>query len=138
MKELTLDELAGNLDTADLGKWYYNTVTGEFEFVAEDGYEDYDEGDHERFDNDRFIPLPSKYDLNDYEIMEDFSVSVDDPAKRNILLTAISGKGAFRLFRHSIEKLGAEDEWYAFKNAAYREIAREWCVKHGLKYSETK
>jgi len=138
MKELTLDELAGKLDTACFGDWFYNIDTGDFEFLAEYCDKDYDDSDTERFDNDSYIPLPRTYDLNDYEIMKDFSMSVDDPVKRNILLTAIGGKGAFRWFRHSIEELGIEEEWYAFKHAAYREIAREWCIRHGLKYSVTK
>ena len=140
MKELMLDELAGMLETAYMERWYYNTETGGFESRAEDCREEYEdeEYDEEWFDNDRYIPLPNQYELNDYEIMEDFSRSIDDPVKRNILLTAIGGKGAFRWFRHSIADLGIEEEWYAFKDAAYREIARIWCVQHKLKYSETR
>jgi len=140
MKELILDELAGMFETAYMERWYYNTETGGFESRAEDGHEEYESGeyDEERFDDDRYIPLPDQYDLNDYEMMKDFSVSVDDSIKRNRLMTAIGGKGAFRWFRHSIAEFGIEDEWYAFKDAAYREIARRWCIRHKLKYSETK
>ncbi|MCL2890487.1 MAG: UPF0158 family protein [Methanomassiliicoccaceae archaeon] len=137
MKRTVLDRLTDMLDIADIETSYYDKETGKIIFRSEDEELADDGFDDELSEGCRYIPLPGPHDLNDYEIMKDFSRSVDDNRKRNILLTAISGKGAFRCFRQSIEELEMEDEWYAFKKAAYRNIAREWCEIHGIDLSDS-
>jgi hypothetical protein len=41
------------------------------------------------------------------------------------LLEAIRGRGAFRLFKVTLRRMGAEADWYAFRDNALKEIARE-------------
>ena len=54
----------------------------------------------ENFEN--YIELSTKYDINEYEIVEDFCQTVSDQQKQDILLRAIKGNGAFRRFKDTI------------------------------------
>ena len=139
MKKVTLKEVADEIETSamsDSMRVYYDRETGEFRFYSEEERRSYDddEGD-EWFEDERYIALPDQFDVNEYEMMMKFSRSREDPGTREKLLFAIDGKGAFRWFRRSIEELGIEEEWYAWRGASYLEIAREWCDWHKIEYS---
>lgn len=86
----------------------------------------------ENFDN--YIELPTKYDVNEYEIMEDFCLSISEQGKRTKLLKTIKGKGAFRRFKDKIIELDIEKQWYSFRNDRFKEIAIEWCQDNNLSY----
>jgi hypothetical protein len=48
---------------------------------------------------DRFQQLPTKFDVHEWAIMQDFSHSVESDRVREDLLNAIHGTGAFRHFK---------------------------------------
>jgi hypothetical protein len=85
---------------------------------------------------DRFVPLPSKFDVDEWAIMEEFSLSVEQESVRDELLRAIHGKGAFRYFKDVIHRLGIQSAWYEFRTNALREIAIEWCQENAISWSE--
>ena len=64
--------------------------------------------------------------------MERFSNSQARPARRNELLDAIHGAGAFRIFKSTIRRLGIEDDWFRFRQAAFEDIAKEWLEAHDI------
>jgi len=84
----------------------------------------------------QYVKLPSKYDANDYDIMEDFCLSITDPQKRNRLLRAIQGKGAFRRFKNTIMDFGLAEQWYSYRSERYKEIAIDWCRDHDINFIE--
>jgi hypothetical protein len=142
--EFQNDEMASYLK-----KWTWEliSVRGE-EFRAaedEDDLDDYPEWQQEEIRNardvlesDDYIALPSKFDIHEYGIMEDFCCSVEDDAVRADLLEAIRGRGAFRCFKSRIHAHRIEKRWYSFRDEAFLEIAREWCERNGIPYTETK
>lgn len=81
---------------------------------------------------DWFRELPTKFDVHDWAIMEQFAFSVESSRKRQELLTALHGSGAFRRFRNTLRREGLEQAWYAYKEQALRKIAIEWCEENGL------
>ena len=81
-----------------------------------------------------YIELPTKYDVNEYEIMEDFCLSISEQGKRNTLLKVIKGKGAFRRFKEKIIEFDIEQQWYSFRNDRFKEIAIEWCQENNINY----
>ncbi|SDO28891.1 UPF0158 family protein [Halobacillus aidingensis] len=85
---------------------------------------------------ERFVELPSKWDIHDYEIIESFSYSIKDEQVRTQVLNAIRGRGAFRRFRKHIEYHGLLEDWYKYKSDWYAEIAREWCEENDIPYEE--
>gem|GEM_PF-297958 len=83
----------------------------------------------------RFFGLPSKFDINEYHIMEQFIWELPEGAVQNTLENAIRGKGAFRRFRDAVRRFGLEEQWDDFQAAEYRRKAAEWCEGHGFGYS---
>jgi Uncharacterised protein family (UPF0158) len=80
--------------------------------------------------DESILELPDKFEVNEWSIMEDFSLSVTSNRIRDDLLTAIAGKGAFRYFKDTIRRHRIEQEWYAFRDEALREIAKDWCEEN--------
>src|SRR5215467_7167640 len=56
----------------------------------------------EIIETDHYLPLPDRFEINEYRIMERFCLSVDDEDIRDDLCNAIRGRGAFRYFKDRI------------------------------------
>jgi len=83
---------------------------------------------------DGYIRIPSGYDIHEYNIMRDFVFGIDNDMINQRLSNSISGRGAFRRFKDTAIQLGVIDEWYKFKDNAYKEIADEFCKENNLEY----
>jgi hypothetical protein len=93
--------------------------------------------DCERVLNDPdFIHLPSKFDIHEWEIMRRFCESLDGGSARDRLLDAIHGRGAFRMFKNEIHRLGIQDDWYRYRDDALKKIAAEFLEEHGIPYAD--
>ncbi|MEH7524063.1 UPF0158 family protein [Bacillus sp. JJ1503] len=88
----------------------------------------------ENFEN--YKELPTKYELNEYEMLEDFCLTVSDQRKQDILLNVIKGKGAFRRFKDKIIDFEIEDKWYSYREERFKQIAIEWCLDNNINFSE--
>jgi hypothetical protein len=77
----------------------------------------------EMLEMDHYLPLPDRFEVNEYRIMERFCHSVDDDDMRDDLCDAIRGRGAFKRFKDSIQAYGIAEAWYRYRDAALREIA---------------
>lgn len=88
----------------------------------------------ENYEN--YIELPTKYDVNEYEIMEDFCLTVSDQRKQDSLLRVIRGKGAFRRFKDKIIDFEIENQWYSYRDECFKQIAIEWCKDNNINYIE--
>jgi hypothetical protein len=89
-------------------------------------------------DWDRFVKLPTKYDVHEWEIMRDFAESVEPERFSDDLEDAIHGPGAFRCFKSTLRRFRREQDWYDFKDEALRRIAIEWCEENGIEYTATR
>ena len=83
-----------------------------------------------------WLRLPSKFDIHEWEIMNRFGQSLSDDAQGAEIADAIHGNGAFRVFKATIRRLGIEEAWFAYKQRALEDIAREWLAEHGLQSDE--
>jgi hypothetical protein len=81
---------------------------------------------------DRFVPLPSKFDADDWDIMHDFARSIRSEKIRADLQDAVHGAGAFRHFKHMLRIHRLEPRWHEFRTAALRQIAIEWCKENDI------
>ena len=86
-------------------------------------------------DPKRFLRFPTKYEIHEYRIMEDFIEQLSPGKVQSNLSYSIRGKGAFRRFKESIRYHGLEQQWYDCLEKAYRDIAVRWCTEEGLAYS---
>ena len=86
--------------------------------------------------SDDYLRLPSKFDIHEYHIMEEFCYSVTDDKIRGGLLDKIRGRGAFCRFKDAIHKNGIEEEWYRFRQAELEKIAIEWLEANQISYTK--
>lgn len=83
---------------------------------------------------DNYIELPDKWEINEYDIMENFCGSVKNDRVGNALYSAIKGRGAFSRFKDAISRFGMENDWYRFREEALKKIAIEWCEDNEIMF----
>lgn len=110
---------------------YYDDKKNEFIYISEYSDITAEECD-EIYDN--CIGLPTKYYIDEYEMMEEFIETIEDVNTYNNLEIAISGKGAFRRFKDTCINYEIIDDWYKFRDSKYKEIAIEWCNKNNIEF----
>ena len=81
-----------------------------------------------------YVELPSKVDIHEYAIIEEFYESVSDRYLSAKLLNIIRGSGAFRRFKDAINLLNVEDAWYEFRDKAFERIAIEWLQENQIPF----
>jgi hypothetical protein len=87
-------------------------------------------------ENKDWIKLPSQFDVHEWQIMKRFCYTIKDETLREELLNAIHGRGAFRMFKNVIYRHRIEEDWFTFKNEAFKEIAIQWCEENEIEYEE--
>jgi len=116
-EEALLDE--DDADLEDLPEWQRSEIP-----VIRDVLESED-----------WLPLPTKFDIHEWAIMDEFSRSMDDPELRDELQDAIRGAGAFRHFKSTIHRLGIHELWYRYRTSALERIAMDWLEEHEIAYT---
>lgn len=85
--------------------------------------------------SEEFSQLPDKFDVHEYQIMEDFCLAFEDREVGEDLLRQIKGRGAFGRFKNAIHSMGIEKAWYEFKRSELEKLAIEWLEKEQIPYS---
>lgn len=139
--ELKLQDVLEALEGVDDDVNYvFDTKTGEIHYYYDDDFDDFDdpkEAEEElEYGTDRYISLPDRFDINEYEMMEHFLWYIKDDDARHALDRAMRGKGAFRRFRDKLSELGLEDQWYEYRQVQYERIARDWCETNDIEVIE--
>ena len=80
--------------------------------------------------------LPTKWDIHEYRIMENFCYSIEDERISDSLFRAIRGAGAFRYFKDTVYRFGIQDDWYKYRYEAFKEIAIRWCEYNNIEYMD--
>ncbi len=111
-------EMAQEEDVGEISDWQ-NEVVEEAKMVLS---------------SDDYLEIPGKFDIHEYQIMEKFCLSYSDAAIGGVLLEKIKGLGAFRRFKDTVYRYGIEEEWFKFRENAYKEIAISWLEENGLAY----
>ena len=150
--KIKLDDVIEQIDFAsESNKSYFNKNTGEIhlipdevEFYAdEDSEDDFFPGWEKELisivkdiqkNPDNYIQLPEQYDIHEYSIMERFCLSLSSEEFKDIMYASIKGNGAFQRFKNNINRYGIVDNWYKYKDDAFRKIGIEWCEENGIEY----
>ncbi len=82
-----------------------------------------------------YIPLPSEYDIHEYNIMEKFCLAIEDKELSDRMYYSIKGSGAFRRFKDNIYRYDIADDWYDYRAQAFRRMAIDWCERNDIEYS---
>jgi hypothetical protein len=83
-------------------------------------------------DEDSYLALPSQFDINEYEIMENFCLEIENPKIKDIICRSINGSGAFRRFKNNIHNFDIQDDWYHYRDEKLKEITIEWCEENKI------
>jgi len=151
-KPVKLSEVIDAMDSqSDEISAYLNKKTGELVLLSEEEFsaaeekaalESYPEWQRSLIrearriledDEGRYIALPSKFDIDEYRMMERFALSVDDEFSAE-LLAAVKGTGVFRRFKDRVARFGIEEDWYKFRAAKFKESAVDWCESNDIEY----
>lgn len=128
---IKLNEVIDGLEFVNSGldtNAYFNPDKNEIFYIGE--YDTYDDEFEES------IMLPSKYEIDEYSMMEDFIETIDDVKLYNQLCIAITGPGSFRRFKDTCINFEIIEDWYKFRDKKYREIAINWCKENNIDYEE--
>ena len=152
MSKVKLEEILDALEFAgEEGDYYYNKITGEVVYIGGEEARIADRDDIDNIDHypewqreiikdaidieenwDNYISLPSRFDIDEYNIMVEFCDSLDNGRKADQLLNALNGRGAFRKFKDTIIRLNVEKKWYNYRDEALRNVAMDWCKENGI------
>jgi hypothetical protein len=92
----------------------------------------------EVLDSPDFIPLPDRFEIDEWTIMRHFAESQSNPEHREDLLSAIRGRGAFRLFKSLLPRLNLREEWFRFRAEALEQIAIDFLEVNGVPYTPSR
>ena len=81
---------------------------------------------------DRYLALPDRFEMNEWEVMNEFCQEVKPDNIRATLLGAIRGSHAFRRFKDQIAHHNMWDQWDRFRRHAFGEIVRDWCEENSI------
>jgi hypothetical protein len=84
-----------------------------------------------------YLALPDRFEIDEYRMMEDFAMGLDESGPRDATQASLHGAKAFRRFKDTIHRLGLSDDWYAYRERAYTEVARTWCEANGIELDVT-
>src|SRR6266566_4629408 len=123
---------------------FLNLDTGQLETVSKDLLREAEESDDDEepdlpawqkqewetarriVSTDRFLRLPTKFDVHEWSIMQDFAHSVESDRIREELLNALHGTGALRYFKDTLRRHRIEKAWFTFRDEALERIAIDW------------
>lgn len=119
--------------TNDEIEYYYNLDNGEI-FMSNIGeFENLNEDELDEL-FEKSIMLPTRYDINEYEMMEDFAETIKDTRLQNKLYISLNGSGAFRRFKDTCINYDIIDDWYKFRDEKYKEVAINWCKDNNIEF----
>lgn len=140
MLKVKLDDVLEAIELAfDEFEYFYNNETGEIILYGDPMLTGVDQSEfledlEENFD--KYIRLPTKFEINDYHIMETFIWNLPEGRIQDELEIAIRGRGAFRRFKDKISYFDIEDQWFSYRDKEYKRMAIRWCKDNNIEYVE--
>jgi hypothetical protein len=85
-------------------------------------------------EDDRVLELPDQVHIDEWRMMQAFAEEDEQCRCRAELTSAVHGSGAFRRFKDAIRRVGLEDSWFRYREAAFTQVARDWLEENGIAY----
>jgi hypothetical protein len=133
MIAVNYDDLSRAVDFVSAGGMdahaYIDLDTGTIHWVG-DGVEE--EAPEDVEDNDRFLPIPHKRDLDlGSTLVMDFATR-EVPHLHDRIRDIFRRRGAYARFKDLLASNGVLEKWYAFEAEETERALREWCADHGI------
>ena len=136
MAKLKVDvsELLDAMRSASDGvTYYFNRQMGVVDYRVDfDDFESDEESDDDTdfFNEDIWVEVPTLSSREGYERMASFAETVDEPDIRDLLDTALGGRGSFRRFRDIVDR-------YPDVEARWRKFERDHLEQEAIRWLET-
>ena len=88
----------------------------------------------EEWEHDDLLLAKDIHDSDDYDLMEEFCLSMENPQIKDKLLCAIQEKGAFGRFRTALHCFTIEKIWDNYRHEHLKNLAVDWCQSQGFAY----
>jgi len=108
-------------DLSDLPDWQKETVRLARDVIMQAG-------------TGKYIQIPTKWQINEYRIMEKFCSTISSERIQKNLYESIRGRGAFRKFKNELCRLNVENAWYKYYEDELTKIALEWCAANIIEF----
>lgn len=133
---VSIEDILDAMEMTDqYSEFFLNETTGEIIMVSEASMSrDEIEAVYDQLDHDGYFKLPTQYDIDDYNIPEDFVNNLPHSEAKDFLENVIASQDAFDQFRQGIESYDLVDDWYQFHDRIYRMIAENWCIDNEIEY----
>ncbi len=133
---VSIEDILDAMEMIDqYSEFFLNETSGEIIMVNEMSMSRNEiEEVYDRLDADGYFKLPTQYDIEDYNIPEDFVNNLPHSEAKDFLENALSGQSTFEQFQQGIESYDLVDEWYQFHDNAYRTIAENWCIDNEIEF----
>ena len=134
-KDLTLAfEFVGASSTGE-HQVFLCKPTGELHWHS-DSLEEFDELPDDIDDDEKYIQLPDKRELDlGKQLVFDFAREFL-PRDFDEVQRIFSRKGAYARFKDLLVRRGALDQWYAFEEKAEENALRRWCDLNSIEISD--
>lgn len=134
--KVKLSAIVDAMEMADYGMdFYLNKVNGKILQVSGPIYGETDETwvytELIKY-KDSCIKLPGRFDIDVNGIMEGFIGILPEGKNRERLLRAIRVRGAYGRFKDLIYRLNLEQDWHAYRDKIYRDLALGWCAENQI------
>ncbi|MAT45592.1 MAG: hypothetical protein CL609_24950 [Anaerolineaceae bacterium] len=114
-----------------------------FEHIKTNGWGNYSQWEYdaikkvEKVKSDpSFIKIPSKFDLHEYRMMEDFISTIQNLILQDEFHHTIQGKGAFQRFRNKLIENGLENDWQEYKKEELAKFSRNWLRENKIIFND--
>ena len=104
----------------ETGEMYYQSNYGDSDELPED------------IDDDKYIELPDKNELDLGKQLALRFVTAFMPEKIDKVLEIFNRKGAYARYKDLLEYEGKLDKWYAYENEAQERALKEWCSSNNI------
>jgi hypothetical protein len=83
-----------------------------------------------------YLKLPTIQDIDEYELMAGFCQQIKDKKIKDKLCCCIKEKQAFMFFKKNIFLYNLAENWYEFRDKAFKKIAINWCHQHNILFDD--
>ena len=83
-----------------------------------------------------YIQLPTAREISEFKILEQFCNSFSDISIDNIIKENIDEIKKIQKIKRIIEDKKMLNDWYDFREASERQIAKDWCDQNNIEYIE--
>ena len=104
-------------------------------YYSSDLIDDEEELPADIYDNDKYIEIPSKQDMDLGKSLVFGFIDKYLPAEYELVSSMFRKKGAYSRFKSFLEVKGLLDKWHNYEKEAQIRAIKDWCNENNIEYS---